>query len=35
MSMIRNLALAEAGKQKIDWVQHHMPLLNGLKERYE
>ena len=27
-SMIRDIALAPSGKQKISWVKEHMPLLN-------
>lgn len=29
---IRDIRLAESGHEKIDWVRHHMPLLNGLEE---
>ena len=35
MPMIRHSELATVGKQKIDWVQAHMPLLKGLKEDFE
>lgn len=31
-SMIRDIALAPSGKQKIAWVKEHMPLLNILNE---
>jgi adenosylhomocysteinase len=33
-SMIKNIALAPTGHQKIAWVKEHMPLLNILNERY-
>ena len=33
-SMIRDIALAPSGKQKISWVKEHMPLLNILNEKY-
>lgn len=33
-SMIRDIALAPSGKQKIAWVKEHMPLLNILNEKY-
>ena len=32
--MIRDIALAPSGKQKISWVKEHMPLLNILNEKY-
>ena len=31
---IKDLALAESGKQKIDWVRSYMPLLRGLEEEF-
>lgn len=31
-SMIRDIALAPSGKQKISWVKEHMPLLNILNK---
>lgn len=31
---IRNAALWEEGALKIEWVRHHMPLLNGLEEEF-
>ena len=31
--MIRDIALAPSGKQKISWVKEHMPLLNILNEK--
>ena len=33
-SMIKDIALAPIGHQKIAWVKEHMPLLNILNERY-
>lgn len=33
-SMIKDIALAPTGHQKIAWVKEHMPLLNILSERY-
>ncbi len=33
-SMIKDIALAPSGHQKIAWVKEHMPLLNILNERY-
>lgn len=33
-SMIKNIALAPTGHQKIAWVKEHMPLLSILNERY-
>lgn len=33
-SMIKGIALAPTGHQKIAWVKEHMPLLNILNERY-
>ena len=34
MSEIRNEALWESGELKIDWVRHHMPLLEGLEKDF-
>lgn len=31
---IRDPGLAASGKMKIEWVRHHMPLLNGLEEEF-
>ena len=31
---IRNAALWPDGELKIEWVRHHMPLLNGLEEEF-
>lgn len=33
-SEIRNAALWQDGRLKIDWVRHHMPLLNGLEKEF-
>lgn len=33
-SMVKDIALAPTGHQKIAWVKEHMPLLNILNERY-
>ena len=33
-SMIKDIALAPSGHQKIAWVKEHMPLLNILNKRY-
>ena len=33
-SEIRNPELWQEGRLKIDWVRHHMPLLNGLEEEF-
>ncbi len=32
---VRDLALAPSGRQKIEWVAAHMPLLRGLQEQFE
>lgn len=34
MSEIRDIRLADDGKLKIEWVRHHMPLLNGLEKEF-
>ena len=34
MSEIRNPSLWQDGALKIDWVRHHMPLLNSLEEEF-
>jgi len=34
ISIIRNRNLADAGLEKINWVQEHMPVLNELKEDF-
>jgi len=31
---IKDITLAESGKQKIDWVRSYMPLLRGLEEEF-
>ena len=31
---IRNASLWQEGKLKIEWVKHHMPLLNGLEKEF-
>ncbi|MGI6212253.1 MAG: adenosylhomocysteinase [Anaerovoracaceae bacterium] len=31
---IRDIGLAPSGHEKIDWVRHNMPLLNGLEEEF-
>ena len=33
-SEIRNPQLWQEGRLKIEWVRHHMPLLNGLEEEF-
>ena len=33
-SEIRDPQLWQDGRLKIDWVRHHMPLLNGLEEEF-
>ncbi|NLM36734.1 MAG: adenosylhomocysteinase, partial [Firmicutes bacterium] len=33
-SQIRNLNLAPAGDQKIEWVSRHMPILNRIRAKY-
>lgn len=32
---VRDISLAPSGRQKIDWVAAHMPLLRGLREEFE
>lgn len=32
---VRDIGLAPLGRQKIDWVAAHMPLLSGLKKEFE
>jgi len=34
MNQIRDMALAPAGHQKIDWVRRNMPLLRGLEQEF-
>ena len=33
-SEIRNPQLWQEGRMKIEWVRHHMPLLNGLEDEF-
>ena len=33
-SEIRNPELWQDGRLKIEWVRHHMPLLNSLEEEF-
>ena len=33
-SEIRDAALWPDGELKIEWVRHHMPLLNGLEDEF-
>jgi len=33
-SVIRDISLAESGKQKIEWVKKNMPLLRELEEEF-
>ena len=35
MSEIRNPQLWESGELKIEWVRHHMPLLEGLEKEFK
>ncbi len=32
---VRDISLAPSGRQKIEWVASHMPLLSGLKDEFE
>ncbi|MCX7773844.1 MAG: adenosylhomocysteinase [Clostridia bacterium] len=32
---IRDLSLAESGRQKIDWVKRNMPILSGLEDEFK
>lgn len=34
-SSIRNISLAESGRQKIAWVKSYMPILSGLEEEFK
>ena len=34
-SEIRNASIWQSGDLKINWVRHHMPLLNGLEEEFK
>ena len=31
---IKDIGLAASGRQKIDWVKRHMPLLSGLEKEF-
>lgn len=33
-SSIRDISLAESGRQKIEWVKNYMPILSGLEEEF-
>lgn len=35
MSVIRDISLKEEGRQRIEWVAMHMPVLNQIGERFE
>ncbi|MDD3365515.1 MAG: adenosylhomocysteinase [Syntrophomonas sp.] len=35
ISIIKDLALAPSGHNKLEWVKNHMPVLNMLKEEFE
>ncbi len=35
MSQITNIELAPSGRDKINWVQSYMPILNSIKEEFE
>ncbi len=35
MQRIRDISLAPAGEQKIEWVRRNMPILNGIRESFE
>ncbi|MEG2000793.1 MAG: adenosylhomocysteinase, partial [Evtepia sp.] len=35
MSMIKNAALADSGKRKIEWVRDFMPTLSAIEARFE
>ena len=34
-SLIRDISLAESGRQKIEWVKSYMPILSGLEEEFK
>lgn len=34
MSIVKDMALAESGRRKIDWVRAHMPALSQIEERF-
>lgn len=31
---VRDMSLAPSGREKIDWVRHYMPLLNGIEKEF-
>ena len=33
--IIRDIKLAEEGKQRIEWARRHMPVLQKIKEQFE
>ena len=35
MNRIKDISLAASGKDKIDWVQSYMPILNTVREEFE
>ncbi len=35
MSIVKDMALAESGRRKIDWVRSFMPALSGIEARFE
>lgn len=35
LSIIKDIGLAPSGYNKLEWVQNHMPVLNGLKTEFE
>ncbi len=35
MSIVKDMSLAPAGRQKIEWVRSFMPALSGIEERFE
>src|SRR5688500_6468672 len=32
---VKDIALADIGKKRIDWAESHMPVLNALRKKYE
>ena len=32
---VKDIALADTGKKRIDWAESHMPVLNALRKKYE
>ena len=35
MNRIKNISLANSGKDKIDWVASYMPILNTVRAEFE